>query len=124
MIAVYIAIGGAIGSLLRYFTSNFVNSHFKMDFPLGTMTVNIIGSLFMGFVAGYILKNNHEHNELKAFLTIGLLGGFTTFSAFSLDAINLIEKGVLSYAVIYIALSVFVSIVALLMGLYISRNFL
>lgn len=124
MIAIYIAIGGAIGSLLRYYTSSYIYSLFKIDFPTGTITVNIIGSLLMGLIVGYYIKNNIDNTDLKAFLTIGLLGGFTTFSAFSLDAMNLIEKGALTHAIIYIALSVFVSIVALFIGFYISRNFL
>ncbi len=122
MTPLYIAIGGAIGSVLRYFTSNYINSLFKVDFPAGTIAVNIIGSLEMGIIIGYLVKTLPHSNELRSFLTIGLLGGFTTFSAFSLDAITLIERGNTHLAFIYIALSVFVSIVALFIGLQITRN--
>ncbi|PIR37441.1 MAG: fluoride efflux transporter CrcB [Alphaproteobacteria bacterium CG11_big_fil_rev_8_21_14_0_20_39_49] len=124
MIPIYIAIGGAIGSVLRYFTSNYFNSVFKVGFPAGTLAVNVIGSLAMGLVIGYLVKTLPHSNEMRAFLTVGLLGGFTTFSAFSLDAVTLIQRGNISHAFIYIALSVFVSIMALFIGLQLTRNIL
>lgn len=124
MIPLYIAIGGAIGSVLRYFTSNYFNSVFKIGFPAGTIAVNVIGSLAMGLIIGYLVKTLPHSNELRAFLTVGLLGGFTTFSAFSLDIVTMIERQNITYALIYIALSVFVSIMALFIGLQITRNIL
>ncbi|MDA0781517.1 MAG: fluoride efflux transporter CrcB [Rickettsiales bacterium] len=124
MIPIYIAIGGAIGSVLRYFTSNYFNSVFKFGFPAGTLAVNVIGSLAMGLIIGYLVKTLPHSNEMRAFLTVGLLGGFTTFSAFSLDAVTLIQRGNISHAFIYIALSVIVSIMALFIGLQITRNIL
>ena len=93
MTPLYIALGGAIGSVLRYFTSNYINSLIKIGFPAGTVTVNIIGSFAMGIIIGYLVKTLPHSNELRLFLTVGILGGFTTFSAFSLDAITLIERG-------------------------------
>jgi CrcB protein len=122
MIPLYIAAGGAVGSVLRYFLSGYIVSTLKTSFPVGTLTVNIVGSLFMGIIIGYMVKTLPHSNEVRAFLVVGILGGFTTFSAFSLDTITLIERGNIVSALIYVALSVFVSIVALFIGLQITRN--
>jgi CrcB protein len=120
----YIAAGGAMGSILRYYLSNYVNHLTKGYFPMGTLTVNILGSFLMGVLVGYMAKTLPHSNDLRSFLAIGILGGFTTFSAFSLDAVTLIERGNIYQAGIYVALSVFVSIVALFAGLHLTRNFL
>lgn len=120
----YIAAGGAIGSILRYYLSHYVNTISKGYFPFGTLTVNILGSCIMGVLVGYMSKNLSHSHDIKTFLAIGVLGGFTTFSSFSLDAVILIERGNIYHSIIYIALSVFVSIIALFAGLYVTRNFL
>jgi CrcB protein len=118
----YIALGGGIGAVLRHLLTSKASHIFGVAFPYGTIIVNIIGSCLMGILIGYLAKTLPHSMELRAFLAIGLLGGFTTFSAFSLDAVNMIERGQLSQAAIYVALSVFVSIVALFAGLYVMRH--
>lgn len=124
MILPYIAAGGAIGASLRYLITSRITQWMGVNFPYGTIAVNIIGSLLMGLLIGYFAKTLPHSNELRAFLSIGVLGGFTTFSAFSLDAVSLIERGALLQATAYIASSVLISILALFIGLYIIRQVL
>ena len=90
-------------------------------FPLGTLTVNVVGSFLMGIVAIALLERGHVAT-LVPFVMVGILGGFTTFSAFSLDAIALFEKGKLAMAAFYVFGSVGLSIMALFLGLIIARS--
>tara|TARA_Y100000389_G_scaffold169836_1_gene176393 strand:- start:20982 stop:21356 length:375 start_codon:yes stop_codon:yes gene_type:complete len=121
---IFIAIGGALGSLLRYLLSNFIQFYFKSPLPLATISVNIIGSFLIG-LCYYFAKNSEFFNEnLKLFLIIGLFGGFTTFSTFSLDILKLVEQNQLWTAFIYLSLSVFLSLVAVFVGYFISKLFL
>lgn len=121
---VFIAIGGALGSVLRYLLSNLMGFYFKSPFPLATISINIIGSFLIG-ICYYFAKNSEFFNEnLKLFLIIGLFGGFTTFSTFSLDIFKLVEQNQLLIAFTYILLSVFLSIIAVFMGYFISKLFL
>ena len=124
MILPYIAAGGAIGASLRYLVTSRITGFMGINFPYGTIFVNIAGSLFMGLLIGYFAKTLSHSNELRAFLSIGVLGGFTTFSAFSLDAASLIERGNMYQAAIYVVSSVLISILALFAGLYITRQVL
>lgn len=118
----YIALGGAIGAMLRHGTSSFITRSLATAFPLGTLTVNIIGSLLMGLIVGYLVKTLPHSIELRGFLVVGLLGGFTTFSAFSLDVITLIERGAFWQATAYVVVSVVLSVLAVLAGLLIFRG--
>lgn len=121
---IFIAIGGALGSILRYLLSNFIQFYFKYPLPLATISVNIIGSFLIG-LCYYFAKNSEFFNEnLKLFLIIGLFGGFTTFSTFSLDILKLVEQNQLWTAFIYLSLSVFLSLVAVFVGYFISKLFL
>ena len=121
MTIVYIAIGGALGSVLRYLATVQAANLLGKSLPYGTFAVNIIGSFIMGIVIGYLAKTLPHSNELRSFLTIGLLGGFTTFSAFSLDAITLIERGETLQAGFYVLSSVIFAILAVFAGLYIIK---
>lgn len=118
----YIAAGGAIGAMLRYLVTTKTTSLLGIAFPYGTMVVNILGSLAMGLFIGYMAKTLPHSMELRAFATVGVLGGFTTFSAFSLDAVTLIERGQTTQAAIYITASVVISITALFAGLWLVRG--
>ena len=116
-----VAAGGAIGSLLRYGVNISAESLIGRGFPWATLTVNVIGSLVMGFLAGFLAEKYADQPELRLFLLTGVLGGFTTFSAFSLDVFNLMQRGDHSMAIIYAVASVVLSIIAVFAGLMISR---
>ena len=116
-----IAAGGALGSVLRHLTTSHAMQFWGGAFPYGTFIVNAIGSLLMGVVIGMLAKYFDGNQLLRAFLTIGLLGGYTTFSAFALDSIVLIERGDWISAVIYVILSVSTAILGLWLGLATMR---
>jgi CrcB protein len=117
-----VALGGAIGAGSRHLVNVGSVRMFGIGFPIGTLTVNVIGGLFMGLLAGYFaLFYSGGGQNLRLFLATGILGGFTTFSAFSLDAVMLWERGVVVTAAAYVLLSVALSIAALVVGLWIMR---
>jgi len=112
-----VASGGAIGAVLRYVAIQQVMLH---PFPLGTMLVNIVGSLVIGvLMAKFAVQENTETARL--FLVTGILGGFTTFSAFSWDALQLLQRGQLAQAAAYIGGSVALSMMAVGVGYYLAR---
>ena len=119
----YIASGGAIGAVLRYLMTIQAGRLFGSGFPYGTIVVNITGSFLMGVFIGYMAKTLPHSLELRAFAAIGLLGGFTTFSSFSLDVVAMIERGQLGHAAIYATTSMVVAITALFGGLFLMRQF-
>lgn len=124
MLNIYLAVaaGGAIGSLARYV---FVGQAIRLlgaDFPWGTLGVNIVGSLLMGMASGLFSARAWLPLEMQVFLGVGVLGGFTTFSAFSLDVVALYERGQIALAVVYGAASFGLSVGALLLGLTFMRR--
>lgn len=116
-----IAAGGAVGAVLRHTLNGLILTLSGSTFPLGILTINILGSLFMGILTGLFAHLIEFSQPAKAFLTVGVLGGFTTFSSFSLDAVLLWERGQPSLALLYIALSVGLSIICLWMGISLIR---
>ena len=90
-----IAVGGAAGAVLRFWTSNLVHARLGQDFPYGTLVVNVLGSLLMGFLYILLLERLSLGPEWRAVLLIGLLGAFTTFSTFSIETLNLVQAGFL-----------------------------
>lgn len=124
MIGIYITIGGGIGSFLRYILSSAIARNLGTNFPYGTLAVNIIGSFVMGAIIEYFSRTLPHSMELRAFLTVGILGGFTTFSAFSLDAILLIDRGNAALALAYVLSSVVFSIFAVFAAMALVRWFL
>lgn len=115
--------GGALGAMARYGFSSIFGRLWPMGFPLATLLINIIGSIAMGLFVGLMAKllpANQE--ELRLFVAVGIFGGFTTFSSFSLDTIVLIERGELFQAISYVALSVVVCLIGLYLGLLITRG--
>jgi CrcB protein len=116
-----IAAGGATGAVLRHFCNSAVMGFIGGGFPWGIMAINILGSLVMGLLTGLFAHFYDPGQTAKAFLTVGLLGGFTTFSSFSLDAVLLVERGAMLEAAAYVAVSVGVSLAALFGGLLLMR---
>lgn len=115
--------GGAIGAMSRYAIGLLVGRLFVTTFPLATLLINIAGSLAMGICVGLLARFLPTwHETARLFVAVGILGGFTTFSSFSLDTIVLIERGELANAVLYVALSVVVCLAGLYLGLLISRG--
>ncbi len=118
-----VAVGGAIGSVLRYGAGVAVGSFWRDPFPLGTMLINIVGSLVMGLFVGLMARLLPGwQNEARLFFAVGVLGGFTTFSSFSLDAISMIERGDVLQAVLYVTASVAIGLGALWLGLVAMRQ--
>ena len=114
----WVAAGGALGAAARYLLASQMLRHFGPNFPWGTLSVNIIGSFVMGGLISALAHRFQVEPETRAFLTTGILGGFTTFSAFSLDVAVLVEKKAMLSAGLYIAGSVGLSILALFVGLW------
>jgi CrcB protein len=117
-----IAAGGAAGAVLRYWTSQAVYGRLGTDFHWGTLTVNVAGSLLMGFLYIWLIERMVAGPALRAFLTIGLLGAFTTFSTFSIETLNLLESGQAGRALANVLLSVIVCISAAGLGVYTARQ--
>ena len=115
-----IALGGALGAVLRYLSVTAALRLLGPGFPYGTLFVNVAGSLIMGFAAAALLERV-GNDRMYLFLMTGVLGGFTTFSAFSLEALYLIERGRVAASVVYIGGSVGLSIFALMIGLWAGR---
>lgn len=118
-----IAAGGALGAVSRHLTGQFFLRTIGPDWPYGTFAVNVLGGLIMGGFIGWLAQAGRaDANELRAFFAVGVLGGFTTFSAFSLDVVVMIERRAYGDAIGYVAASVILSILALFVGLMIARR--
>ncbi|NEI07309.1 fluoride efflux transporter CrcB [Rhizobium leguminosarum] len=119
--ALLVAVGGAIGSVLRYYVGQWALRLMGPAFPWGTLAVNVVGCFVIGVFAELIARKFNASVELRLLLITGFLGGFTTFSAFSLDAISLFERGETVAGGIYIAASVGFSMAAVIAGLATMR---
>jgi len=119
--ALLVAVGGAIGSLLRYYVGLGSLRLMGPSFPWGTLIVNVVGCFIIGVFAEMIMRRFNASVELRLLLITGFLGGFTTFSAFSLDAITLFERGDVFSGGIYIVASVGLSMAAVMAGLGLMR---
>ncbi|MBL42125.1 MAG: fluoride efflux transporter CrcB [Rhodospirillaceae bacterium] len=116
-----IGLGGASGSILRYFVYLLFSRYFGLIYPMQTLFVNITGCLLMGILIELFNTKIGLNHDLRYFLLVGFLGGFTTFSAFSSDFFNFIQLGNVLNAFIYIFISVFLSIFAFFIGVYIVK---
>jgi len=118
-----VAVGGAVGAVARYALGTQTLRLWGSGWPYGTFSVNILGGLLMGLLAGYLAhRGGADQERLRVLLGVGVLGGFTTFSAFSLEAALMIGKRAYGQAFAYTSASVLLSIAALFMGLYLSRK--
>lgn len=116
-------LGGGLGAAMRHGVNIAAARGLGTGFPYGTLTVNVVGSLAMGLFAAYFAFKGDASQHWRLFFTTGILGGFTTFSAFSLDAVLLYERGQFGLAALYVLASVAVSIAALFAGLALVRQF-
>jgi CrcB protein len=112
----WIACGSALGGAARYSLTGLVQRWMPGEFPLGTLAVNVIGSLLVGFVVRYAIETPAVSAEVRAFLTIGFCGGFTTFSAFSYESATLLQRGDWARLASYAGLSLLLTLAAVLLG--------
>lgn len=119
---VAVAAGGAMGAVARFLTINWALKTFGPDFPHGTLIVNVSGSLIMGLLVELMVIAWNPAPELRALLIVGVLGSLTTFSSFSLDVYSLAERDELMTALVYVVVSVVLSITALFMGVHLVRH--
>jgi CrcB protein len=118
-----VMLGGAVGAGARHLTGRATLALFGPGFPYGTLAVNLLGGLAMGALVAWIAARAGGNEAMRYLLGVGVLGGFTTFSAFSLDAVQMLQRGDHGLALAYILASVIGSIVALFAGLQLSRAF-
>ena len=115
-----VMLGGALGAGARHIAGRAALARFGPDFPVGTLGVNVLGGLLMGLLAGTLARTGAGEGW-RLFLAVGVLGGFTTFSAFSLDVVTLVERGQFLAGAGYLLASVIGSIAALVAGLALTR---
>ncbi|MBD3677182.1 MAG: fluoride efflux transporter CrcB [Rhodobacteraceae bacterium] len=115
-----VALGGAIGAVCRFLTGAAALRLVGAGFPWGTLTVNVLGSFAMGVI--FVVLSQKDAMRLAPFLMAGVLGGFTTFSAFSLDALTLFERGQPGAAALYVLASVLLSLAAVVAGVLLTRG--
>ena len=116
-------VGGGIGAALRHAVNRGTLALLGPSFPFSTLVVNVLGSFFMGVLAGVLLPRGEGHQSVRLFLGTGILGGFTTFSTFSLDAVLMWEKADWLPLGGFVIASVMLPIAALLIGMWVARSF-
>lgn len=119
-----VALGGAIGSVARHLTGTLSLRLFGPGFPWATLAVNVVGSFAIGFLIELIARRLNASMELRLFIVTGILGGFTTFSSFSLDVASLYERGDLMLAFAYLAATIIIGLGAVFAGLALGRALL
>lgn len=117
-----VAIGGAVGSVARYLATIAMTRLLGPAFPWGTITVNILGSFAIGLLTEFVARKFSAPMEMRLLLVVGILGGFTTFSSFSLDTMALVERGPVWIAFSYVLASVLLSLTAAFGGLALGRS--
>jgi CrcB protein len=112
-----------LGAAARHGVNLLVARVTSSSFPFGTLAINVLGSALMGAIIGYFALKGDSPQQWRLFLTTGILGGFTTFSTFSLEAVLLYERGEMAVATLYVAASVGLSVAGLITGLWLLRQF-
>ena len=113
----YVALGSAVGGASRFALSTFLQQRAATAFPIGTLVVNVTGSLLLGFILRYALGSPSISAETRALLTVGFCGGYTTFSTFSYETLKLVEDGDYRRAALYVTLSVVLALAATFIGM-------
>ncbi len=116
-----VALGGAVGSVLRYLISKFVQAKVGIDFPLGTLSVNVLGAFLIGFLFSYLVERFSLTPELRALVITGFLGGLTTFSTFSYESFNLMFNGEVGKFLLYTLGTNVLGILMTLIGYNVGR---
>jgi CrcB protein len=121
--ALLVFIGGGLGSVARYWISVFINSQLNTRLDVyGTLMVNIIGSFLIGLLLGWLFKSEALHSNLQLLLVVGFCGGFTTFSTFSSENLNLIRKSLYSEFLLYGLGSILLGLLAVFLGIFIFKK--
>jgi CrcB protein len=118
-----IAFGGALGAISRYWVSTSTNRWLGDGFPYGTLTVNVIGSIVIGFLTIVLADRLNVSNEIRLGLIVGFLGAFTTFSTFALDTVYLIDNGSILRAAAYGLVSVVFSVLGVWAGIFAAKQY-
>lgn len=118
---IQVAVGGAIGATLRFGVQAVALRLFGPGFPVGTMTVNVIGSVLIGLLAAQVL-GRPELIRIQPLLMTGILGGFTTFSTFSLDTLSIVQRGETGKALAYVTASLMLSLLGVVLGFALGRS--
>lgn len=116
--------GGFIGTVARYLSQQLVYRFYPAIFPMGTLAVNVIGCLLIGIIYVFSERGNLLSPEWRLFLTTGICGGFTTFSTFSYESVQLLNEGEYSYVTVYAVASVVLGVLATLFGIWITKTIL
>lgn len=117
-----VALGGAVGAVARYGLTGVMHRTFPGPFPVGTLTVNIVGGLVVGFLSGVLVaRDGGADHALRLFLVVGVCGGFTTFSAFSLETVRLFEAGATTSVTVSVLAQVVGAILATALGVWAAR---
>jgi len=119
---VAVALGGVVGCCARYGVTQAVQTFYGRNFPLATLIINVTGCLAMGFLFFATLERVSVSPSMRVAILTGVLGGFTTFSTFAMEALLLAEDGETGYAVLYVLLSLFLGLAAALLGAYLARS--
>ena len=122
MILLYVAIGSAFGGVSRFLVGGFVQTRTALSFPVGTLLINVTGSFLLGFLARYVTVEAGFAPETRALLTVGFCGGYTTFSTFSYESLQLIEQGEIGKGGAYMVLSVALALAATIAGALLART--
>ncbi len=116
-----VALGGAIGASLRYAIAQLIGPRLRADFPLATLSVNVVGAFLLGIVMALAVERGEIGHWWRLFLSVGLLGGFTTFSTFAFETVELVHEGAYAVALLNAAGSVIAGLLAAVAGLYLGR---